>query len=238
MKILVLGHNGLLGNANYKFFRSLNYNVHTCNEWFPSDAFKYEVQQFNGDYIINCIGAISQKTANFSVNIELPIWLDKNAKCRVIHPTSDLHALNDYGFSKYESFKYLLKWGQRTKIIRTSIIGFEIGTKYSLLEWFLSQDKKVEGYTKAIWNGITTLEWAFQAGSMMMNWDSMNTSVTVGTDKISKYELLKLFNKLFNKNIEIIPIDKGEDRSLDLDIKLPSIEQQLKQLKVFYGRET
>ena len=41
--------------------------------------------------------------------------------------------------------------------IRCSIIGHEIQSKNGLLEWFLSK-KKVSGFTRVIFTGLTTLE--------------------------------------------------------------------------------
>ena len=42
--------------------------------------------------------------------------------------------------------------------LRTSIIGHEIESSFSLVNWFLSQKKVVRGYTKAIYSGFPTVE--------------------------------------------------------------------------------
>ena len=47
---------------------------------------------------------------------------------------------------------------ERMLTLRTSTIGHEIGTKFGLLEWFLSQKNQCKGFNKAIFSGLTTIE--------------------------------------------------------------------------------
>ncbi len=59
MKVLILGHSGMLGSMVYDYLSKLD-DVSTViirHRW-PSDSFKTAVRNFDGDYIINCIGAI------------------------------------------------------------------------------------------------------------------------------------------------------------------------------------
>ena len=44
--------------------------------------------------------------------------------------------------------------------IRKSVIGHELSSNFGLLEWFLNQKNKVNGYKKAIFSGLTVLELA------------------------------------------------------------------------------
>ena len=86
IKILILGHNGMLGHMLCKVFdKNKDYKVLTTNIRFPN----WDTSMFEGiDYVINCIGSIPQKTNNFDVNWQVPIWLN-NIDCRIIHPSSD-----------------------------------------------------------------------------------------------------------------------------------------------------
>ena len=83
MKILVLGHKGMLGHMVHKYLSTKNdCELLTTDLRWPSEDFENLIIDFwygqQGDYIINCIGAIHQRTSDFDVNTELPIWLDDN----------------------------------------------------------------------------------------------------------------------------------------------------------------
>ena len=106
-------------------------------------------------------------------------------------------------------------------------------SKDSLLEWFLNSKKEVSGYTDVYWNGNTTLQWAKICYDLMKNYDDYKIETIVASSCISKYELLNVIAKVWNKDIKINKIDKGADRRLTGDIKTPGIEQQLQELKDF-----
>ena len=57
--------------------------------------------------------------------------------------------------------------------IRTSIIGHELNSSLSLVDWFLSQEKEVCGYKNAIFSGLPTVEIAEMMGvkqPQVSNW--------------------------------------------------------------------
>ena len=60
MRVLVLGHKGMLGHMVVKYLKDNNINVITIDKKYPLSS--QQIKQFKGDYIINCIGAIPQKT--------------------------------------------------------------------------------------------------------------------------------------------------------------------------------
>jgi hypothetical protein len=95
MRILILGHTGMLGHMVHKYLTSKSLNVETTNQRWPSQEFKEFIKEYDGDFIINCIGAIHQKTKNFDVNWELPIFLDFYCKCKIINPGTDCEMYND-----------------------------------------------------------------------------------------------------------------------------------------------
>jgi dTDP-4-dehydrorhamnose reductase len=234
MRILVLGHNGMLGNAVYSYLKQFH-EIETLSHRWPSTEFDNHIKNFNGDYIINCIGAIPQKTNNFTINTLLPIFLDINSQCPIIHPSTDCEIDDSiYGVSKRYATDWLSNYGKRTYIFKTSIIGIELNSADSLLCWFLKQNK-VYGYTDALWNGITTLEWVKQCNNLINGivTDKFNIFCT---ECISKYELLNHFKDIFKHDIEIEQISGiGKDKCLR-GIKLTNIKQQLIELKEFYER--
>ena len=140
-------------NQNSLVIVIINYiNVITIDKKYPLSS--QQIKQFKGDYIINCIGAIPQKTNDFEINVQIPIWLDINTSCKIIHPGTDCEMDNDeYGKSKKMSAEWIKKEGKKTKIIKTSIFGPEINSKASLMEWFLSQKGEIDGYSQYYWNG-------------------------------------------------------------------------------------
>ena len=233
MKVLVLGHKGMLGHVVAQYLKEQEVEVETTNFRWPSLDFKKRIKQFRGDYIINCIGAIPQKTDKFEINYKIPTWIDINSSCKVIHPASDYEE-NTHGYfqSKYNSSYWIKNHSKRTKIIKSSIIGPELKTKYSLFEWFLSQSDNVEGYSDYYWNGNTTLTWAKECYKILNKWDEYKIENTLTGECISKYQLLEKINKVFKKNIKINKIKtKQINKCLTGDIKTNSIENQLIELK-------
>ena len=227
--ILILGHKGMLGHMVYKVL-SDSYEIKTINERFPN----WNKELFDGiDLIINCIGAIPQKTEEFDINWQIPLWLDKNTDCNIIHPATDCEVdYSSYGISKKQASNYIKDHCKTTKIIQTSIIGPELNSNYSLLEWFLSQKGEVYGYTEAIWNGVTTLEWAKQCKVVIDNWDTTPLLTILYSNKVSKYELLVRIQELYEKkDVVIMPKNLGKDKSLKGNIKTKNIEEQLIELR-------
>ena len=72
MNVLVLGSSGMLGNAVYKYFMDKLVLVTCFNNRWPSKLFKSNIRNYNGDYVVNCIGAIAQRTDKFEINYHSP----------------------------------------------------------------------------------------------------------------------------------------------------------------------
>lgn len=234
MKVLVLGHKGMLGHMVTMYMRSKDFDVITSQKRWPTS--QSEILNFDGDYIINCIGSIPQRTDSFNLNWQLPIWLDLHAPCKVIHPGTDCEMDSDaYGISKNVAGNYIRSLSKQTKSIKTSIIGPELNTQASLMEWFLSQENEITGWSEHFWNGNTTLEWSKHCYDMMLNWDKYNSQTIIGSKCISKFDLLHKIKKAFDKDISI-----KEDgtykahKCLTIDIETPTADIQLQELKDFY----
>ena len=142
---------------------------------------------------------------------------------------------DEYGKSKFKAGRHLAIHGTKTKQIVTSIIGHELNTNVSFLDWFLSSEESVSGYTECYWNGNTTLEWANQAYKMMLNWERYAKRTVFSTECISKYKLLTIIKDVYNKDIIINKDDKVKaDKCLKGQIKTAPMREQLKELKKFY----
>lgn len=110
--------------------------------------------------------------------------------------------------------------------IRTSIIGPELTGKKSLLEWFLSNPdgSTVHGFTHHRWNGVTTLQFArlcdrIMSENLFDSWRKINHVVHwVENESVNKYELLLIFNEVFERKINIIPVDDAGE-SVDRTLK-------------------
>ncbi len=79
--------------------------------------------------------------------------------------------------------------------LRTSIIGHEIGSAHSLVDWFLSNRKgKVKGYVNAIYSGFPTVVFAGIIDNLIRDNPELSGLYHVSSDPINKYDLLNLIN--------------------------------------------
>jgi dTDP-4-dehydrorhamnose reductase len=237
--VLVLGHTGMLGHIVKKYLEQF-YTVETVDARWPSAEFKTEIKNFKATHIVNCIGAIHQRTKDFDVNFELPIWLDFNFDGKIIHPGTDCEIDDDeYGNSKRVAAEWILQNGKNTKIIKTSIIGPELNSSSSFLYWFLSNadGSTVRGYSNHKWNGNTTYFWAKHCKLMIDSWESYPTQTILQGNTYSKFEMLNIFNAIYSRNIKIndFKTEKDVDKCLIGDILTPPLEVQIKEMNLFYN---
>lgn len=237
LSVLILGHKGMLGHMVLKYLAD-KCECNVIEHRFPSNEFKEKVSDFKGDYIINCIGAIPQKTKEFSVNYELPIWLCEKTECKVIHPATDYETdLTEYGASKKKASDHIKAKSYNTKMLKTSVIGPETNTSRCLLSWFLNSTGDIRGFKNETWNGITTLEWSKLCWNMMCYWDDFDIENIAQSLCISKYEILCAAKEIYNKNINIIPYENEYiNKCLNGNIISKDIKDQLTELKKFYER--
>lgn len=214
-----------------KFFK----NKHFLNlDLEKFDLLENTIHKYRPDFIINCAGVIKQKSylydknKIFLINACLPNYLrilSKKLKYKLIHISTDcvydgkkgnykeddvINSTDDYGLSKALGEVF----SDNCITLRTSIIGHELKQCNGLLEWFLKQ-KKVYGFKKAFFSGLTTLELSKVIEKLLKK--KINNGIyNVASKKISKYELLVLINKIYDKNITILPSNKLKiDRSLN-----------------------
>ena len=191
---------------------------------------------FHPEVIINCIGVIKQrKTAkekipSIEINALLPhrlAVLSRSLQARLIHMSTDCVFNGKKGGYVDDDFSDAEDLYGKTKFLgevedsncltlRTSIIGRELSRKKSLLEWFLAQEGTVNGYTRAIYSGFSTLEMSRIIETMIISHPHASGVYQVSSDPISKYDLLVLIKNELGLKTEIIPDSTFHcDRSLD-----------------------
>ena len=100
--------------------------------------------------------------------------------------------------------------------LRTSIIGHELRSRHGLLEWFLAQTGTAPGFRRAIFSGLTTVELARVLADVVLPHPELAGVLHLSSAPISKFELLELIARRYDKQIEIVPVDEPViDRSLD-----------------------
>lgn len=210
------------------------------------------------DYIINCIGVLIQGSNNIEnavfINAYLPHFLKKTADkmhAHLIHISTDCVFSGKNGSYRENSFKDADYVYGRSKALgeindpphitlRTSLIGPELKSNgEGLFHWFMTQSGEVNGYTNSIWSGITTLELAkaieFQISSNMA---SGIVHLSNG-EKISKYDLLKSVQSIWNiETVKINPylgeyVDKSLIKSKWFKYEVPSYEVMLNELIIW-----
>lgn len=133
---------------------------------------------------------------------------------RGFYDEDDLPNATDlYGKSKYLGEVT----GSNCLTVRSSIIGRELSTSHSLVEWFLSnRGGRVQGYTNAIYSGFPTVEFADIITSLICDHNDLSGLYHIASDPINKFELLKLIDQYYEAGVEIVPSDElAIDRSLN-----------------------
>jgi dTDP-4-dehydrorhamnose reductase len=189
------------------------------------------------DLVINCIGLIKQMghlardpLYTITLNAQLPHKISlacRAARIRMIHISSDCVFSGKKGnYSEMDQPDAEDLYG-RTKFLgevnyphcvtlRTSIIGLELKNRLGLLEWFLAQPSAIYGFRRAIYTGFTTDELSRIIANFVIPNPNLHGLYQVSSDPITKYDLLRLANVAFMKNIQIYPDDEFFcDRSLD-----------------------
>lgn len=128
--------------------------------------------------------------------------------------------------------------------IRTSIVGPELkcnGT--GLFHWWSNQAKqvgKIDGWSNALWTGVTTIELAKRLDQLIVNRDWFSGVQHWSSEPISKFDLLSLWTKVFESNLKINRIQGAAVRSkvlLDSVLTdLPSHEQMAEEMRSWITR--
>ena len=107
--------------------------------------------------------------------------------------------------------------GPNCLTIRSSIIGRELESSHSLIEWFLTnRGKCIKGFTNAIYSGFPTIVFADIICSLIIDHKELSGLHHIAAEPINKFDLLTLVNKYYNADIRLDRDDDFKiDRSLD-----------------------
>lgn len=206
------------------FFKDSQGQLITNVDAYDISSLQYAIETVAPDVVINCVGLIKQHGISkqhidaIKINALLPHELANicdlfNAK--LIHFSTDCVFTGELGSYTEDSLPDSLDLYGKSKCLgevsygkhltlRTSIIGHELSSAVSLVDWFLSQRESIKGFSKAIFSGLPTCYIA----KLLIEYILPNTEVVgllhLSVDPIDKYTLLKLIAERYQKKITII----------------------------------
>jgi len=223
-------------NAKQYFSTKIGLNLISSFNINDSNSLIEIFNRIRPNIVVNCIGLIKQLDSSdnpllaIPINSVLPHRLAVIASlvgARLIHISTDCVFAGRHGLYREIDIPDASDLYGRSKLLgevdypnaitlRTSIIGHELGSARSLISWFLSQQKSVKGYKRAIFSGLPTVEIARIIRDYVIPFPELHGLYHVSAEPINKYELLQLVAKEYEKNIDIKPDESLEiDRSLD-----------------------
>lgn len=211
------------------------------------------------DVIINCVGLLNRFAEEHRgqavyLNSYLPHLVAdvlKDIPSKLIHMSTDCVFAGNTGPYDEDSLRDGRTFYDRTKALgeveddknltfRTSIVGPDINLGgIGLFNWFMKQKGTVQGFTGAIWTGVTTITLAKAMEQAIME-DLTGIYNLVNNESISKYQLLALFNHYFRNNeVEIVrnndlQLDKSlRNNRTNLSYAVPSYTQMVEEMKIW-----
>ncbi len=214
--------------THYSKFNIFNENIFDNVDVSNWESVEQILNQVKPDCIINALGITIRKKEIEDIQKALEInsffprrllkWAQAN-NSRVIHLSTDcvfdgssgqyLEISQPSAQDHYGKTKFLGEIeGDRALTLRFSCIGRELESHTELLDWFLSQaGKKIKGYRRAIYSGVTTHVVAREVIRMVENFPNLNGVFQLSSSPISKYDLLHLIQETYKIQVEIEPFD-------------------------------
>ena len=217
------------------------------------------INKGNFDFIINCVGVLNNFAEDnpdqaILINSYLPHFLEKvtsESIAKIIHISTDCVFSGKSGRYIESDFKDGIGFYAQSKAlgeivnskdltIRTSIIGPDLNFNgIGLFKWVYNQRGAINGYTRAYWSGVTTIELA-KVILEIINLSSVPTGIIhlTNSTKISKFDLLTIIKNVFElKDIQIIEYHNYEvDKTFvntrnDINLKVPSYLDMILEMK-------
>lgn len=267
MKIFVLGSKGMLGRYLVKYlsqyYKVIEINrdiIDASKETIETLSEKLKDKIHNGDTVINCMGAIKPRVDQLGdlnaiqVNSVFPRVLANfcsDIGANLIHPTTDCvysglkgnYNENDkYDVSDVYGMSKAMGEPQNCTIIRTSIIGEEIGQSRSLVEWVKSNaNNNVFGFTNHFWNGVTCLQFSKICKKIIDNHMFWKGTKHIFSNSLTKKELVETISEAYGLNITVTPKETEVmcDRTLSTintlnkDLNIPLLKDQILEMRDF-----
>lgn len=249
-------------SEKYEVYTTTNQNDFGKNS-FKFDIFRIEdlekiLNEVNPNVVINCIGMLiksskSDPDKTIFANSYFPHRLAKYSReknFKLIHISTDcVFSGNNGGYTEVSPKDANDIYGMSKSLgeiiddknitIRTSIIGPEIKANgEGLFHWYMNQVDEVTGYKSNIWSGVTTYELA-KFIDWVLDKDITGLIHLTNNNSISKFELLNLFNTVYNKTIVIndnrdYVCDKSfKNTNLKLNYIVPSYSNMIEEQRKF-----
>jgi dTDP-4-dehydrorhamnose reductase len=210
-------------NERYKALKQFESNTFFETDITNLNSLERILCQIKPDVVFNCVGIIKQlkEASDSGVSLEINSLLPHKIselcdlyKARFIHFSTDCvfdgiegGYTEDDTPSPYDLYGQSKLMGEvrnnkNALTIRTSIIGRELNTQESLIEWFLSQ-KDVKGFDKAIFSGFPTYSLSKIIEKNILTNSDLHGVVHVSSDAVSKFDLLSMIKDEYDLGISI-----------------------------------
>ena len=246
----------LMGDYDvYGIARNINPRSNVFNLDVTNTEELSKIIDMNFDVVINCIGILNKDAEDSPhkaiwFNSYVPHYLEaitKNTKSKVISISTDCvfsgkkggYSENDFkdGEGFYAQSKALGEIvNDKDLTIRTSIIGPELNINgIGLFHWFMNQKGTINGFTNAIWAGVTTLELA-KAVSWAIENNITGLYHITNNKSINKCDLLNLFKTHTQKKISIIATEGKEvnksflDTRQEINFRIPDYDSMVMEM--------
>jgi dTDP-4-dehydrorhamnose reductase len=187
-------------------------------------ALEHAIDDWRPDVVVNCIGIVKQAPeavehiASISINALFPHQahlLAAKRGTKFIHFSTDCVFSGRHGDYKEDDIPDPTDLYGRSKLLgevtgrgaltlRTSIVGRELRGHRGLIEWCLGQrGKQIRGYTRALYNGLTTGAMADLVAEIIRSHAALEGLWHVSSDPISKFDLLRIVNRVYELKIDI-----------------------------------
>lgn len=201
------------------------------------------IEEVRPDYVINCIGVIKQlanethildRLRLIKVNAEFPHLIAQaieGTQIKLIQIATDcVYSGREGRYSENSAHNPVDLYGKTKSIgevaspnilhLRSSIIGREIGSSASLLEWVITKplNETINGYVNHFWNGVTTHAFSKIVLSIIRTGSEVDGTLhLVPSNVLSKFELVSHIATSFGRSdLEITPFNAecSVDRTL------------------------
>lgn len=203
------------------------------------------LKELSPDVVLNCIGLIKQHdiskqhTDAIAINSLLPHQLASlcdSHSCKLIHFSTDCVFDGNKGLYTEEDNPNASDLYGRSKCLgeidyaphltlRTSIIGHELNSVVSLIDWFLSQEGSTKGFSKAIFSGMPTCYISRLLIEKILPSKSLTGLYQLSVEPVDKLTLLNLVADIYGKDIEI---DESTDLKIDRSLNSQRLRSALK----------
>ncbi|MBB1507801.1 SDR family oxidoreductase [Pseudoalteromonas sp. SG41-1] len=221
-----------------QFFSNMQQQLIACIDAYDIGSLQHAIETLMPDVVINCVGLIKQHGISkqhidaIKINALLPHELANicdQVNAKLIHFSTDCVFTGNEGLytenslpdarDLYGKSKCLgeVSYGKHLTL-RTSIIGHELTSAVSLVDWFLSQGESTKGFSKAVFSGLPTCYIATLLAEYILPNPDVTGLLHLSVDPIDKYTLLKLIAEQYQKQITIAESQELViDRSLNSD---------------------